>query len=582
MSSGKATIAAWLVGIVAAGLITSSGRAEITFVDATVEAGIPLQCLTFEPGWWVPGAAAGDFNNDGHVDLFVGAGHDSPDMLLISNGDGTFTDMAGPAGLAVHHAGRAVSAGDYNNDGHLDIFIISSGLWPSILETGQNRLYRNNGDGTFTNKAASAGVLLVSSSLPGGKAAAFADYDLDGDVDLAVGYGAPMGSGGDKLFRNNGNGTFTNVTAAALGSPFASTLTWSVRFADMNGDFYPELLWVADYGTTIYFQNDGDGTFTDITDAAGAGTDEYGMGSAVGDVDNDGDPDWYITSIDGFPAEDPKSVGNKLYINAGDGTFTEVAQQAGVDHGGWGWGTAMADFDLDGDQDLVETSGTQGGPTEWDDLLRVWRSNGDGSFDEIPALPQYDTVWGGRGMLEWDYDRDGDIDLVIMSNDKNVYLLRNDSPREGRTYLNVLLDTAGMAMYKLAPLGQGSKITATTGRQTYTRWMLGSTDYMAYSEMLANFGLNAARIVDTLKVHWVNGRVTTLHDVDVNQTITITYRPADLSGDGIVSGFDLALLLGAWTGAASYDPCAPALPADLNLDCKVNGVDLALLLGDWG
>jgi hypothetical protein len=575
-----ARLSSWAGGIVL--LLGARGWAQIELVDGSREAGIPPQCLTFYPGDWVGGCAAADFNNDGMVDLYVAAGHDFPDRLFINNGDGTFTDMATGSGLDVAHNGWAAAAGDYDKDGWTDIFVISSGTPPAVMEVGKNRLYKNNGNGTFTNKATSAGVLLVSSTFPGGRAAAFGDYDLDGDLDLAVGFGAPVGSGGDKLFRNNGNGTFTNVTSAALGSPFATTQTWSIRFADMNGDFYPELLWVADYGTSRYFVNNGNGTFTDMTVAAGAGTDEYGMGQCVNDVDNDGDPDWYISSILGFPFNDPTSVGNKLYLNDGKGAFAEVAVPAGVDEGGWGWGTAAEDFDLDGDVDLVETSGHEFGPESWDDLLRLWNNNGDGTYTEIPVMTDLDKEDGGRGLLTFDYDLDGDLDVVVMCNDRNLYLFRNDTPRGNRAWLNVTLDTTGMHIYKLAAGGQGSRITATVGGQTWTRWMLGASNFYAQSEMIANFGLNTASKVDTLKVFWVNGRVTTLHDVDVNQRISVRYRPADLNGDGIVNGFDLALLLGAWTGAATYAPCAPALPADLNLDCKINGLDLATLLGDWG
>ena len=461
------------------------------------------------------GAAAGDFNNDSLVDLFVVGGGLEFDALFINQGNGTFTDVAQTAGLSELHVGSGVAVGDYNDDGWQDIYVTSFGPLEAI-GPGHNRLYRNNGDLTFTDVAVEAGVGLSSPELADGLGASFGDYDLDGDLDLFV-TGWRKNSQGNRLFRNNGDGTFSDVTGTS-GIVDNGIRGFSPCFADMDGDHFPELLLVADFGTSQYYVNNADGTFTEHTSESGVGLEWAGMGSTVGDFDNDGRLDWYTTAIyDDDPAG--RGDGNKLYYNQGGQKFIERAQAAGVDDGGWGWGAIAVDLNHDGWLDLVETNGWEDLRPYQDELSKLWISNGDGTFSEAAQAAGFNHVLDGRGLLYFDYDNDGDQDIVVTAVNGELQLYRNDLVKPDANWLRVFLDTS--AAPGLAPNGIGARVSVRVGDQVYYRHILACPHYLTQSELSAHFGLGGASMVDELRVEWADGSVTTRANVAINQTISV-------------------------------------------------------------
>ena len=253
--------ALWMALILVYASLDATAAADLRFSERGEAAGLGDAVFTplddALPGM-ASGGAVADFDGDGWQDIFfVSGGRLAPDRLYINNGDGTFTDRAQAAGLAVRHRGLGAAAGDYDGDGWMDIFVVSFGdADPDAATAGQLRLYRNNGDGTFNNVAGRAGLSSVPGEGPNGIGAAFGDYDLDGDLDLFVtAWGTPWKDemliyNPNPLFRNNGDGTFTDVSREA-GVFNLHTLGFAPALVDMNGDHYPELLVAADLGTSL-------------------------------------------------------------------------------------------------------------------------------------------------------------------------------------------------------------------------------------------------------------------------------------------------------------------------------------------
>lgn len=500
-----------------------TGPATLMFSDQTEAAGVNFTHATpivdGDGAKMISGGAAGDFNNDGWTDLYVVGGGLNPDALFINQQDGTFVDMAEAAGLGELHLGSGAAVGDYNNDGWQDIYVTSFGT-PDNMGPGFHRLYRNNGDGTFTDVAKAAGVNLTSPELPDGLGATFGDYDLDGDLDLFVaGWRKPEGEPalGNRLFRNNGDGTFDDVTGAA-GIVDDGIRGFSPTFVDMDGDRYPELLLSADFGTSRYFHNNTDGTFSDMTQAAGTNLTWSGMGSAVGDINNDGLPDWFITAI--FDADsEGRGLGNGLYINQGDNRYREEAIARLVADGGWGWGTDIMDFNNDGLLDIVAVNGWQGIPAYEAERGKLWLQSPNGTFEEVAKDLNFGTEENQLGLLTLDYDNDGDRDVVVTAYNGELRLYRNDLTGASTNWLRVVLDSSDRT--DLAPDGMGSKLAVVAGDNTYTRFQSGGTHYLTQSELSLHVGLGVAEIIDSITVTWPDGSTTVLNDVAVNQTLTV-------------------------------------------------------------
>ena len=294
-----------LASVVCACLATPVNAAAPSFTEVTALAGIThvhSNPLDTTARVMHGGGTVGDFNRDGCPDLFLAGGGLAIDSLYINQCDGTFVDEAVSWGLTDLYRGNGANAADFDGDGWMDLYVTNLGDLPGPPANGQHKLYRNLGNGTFSNVAAAAGV-ETSDSTPNGFGVTWGDYDLDGDLDLFVGGWRPEGqaeSEGSRLFQNDGDGTFTDVTVSA--GVFDDALRgFGAIFADMDGDRYPELLIAGDFGTSRYFINDRDGTFTRRNFVPLGEPIVYnGMGTSIGDVDRDGRFDWWVTSA--YPA----------------------------------------------------------------------------------------------------------------------------------------------------------------------------------------------------------------------------------------------------------------------------------------
>ena len=312
--------------------------AQITFTDVSVEAGVGYShgyavARVTDPMQAVSGAAAGDYNRDGWVDLYVIRGNQAPSALLRNRGDGTFEDVAEEAGVAFADTfGSGPTFADVDGDGWLDLFL-------GGIEGSKPRLLMNSGDGRFVDVTGNSGIVVNGDTF----SAAFGDYDRDGDLDLLTTHwmgNLDIPTEKNHLWQNDGTGFFTAVLdesiglevyhdpdhPAAKGRPGDFTLTGN--FADIDSDGWPDLLMTGDFGTSHVFLSQGDGTFTLTTDLDVI-TDENGMGTAIEDYDQDGDLDWFVSSI-----WDPDEVGawghtgNRLYRNLGDGVFEDATEPA--------------------------------------------------------------------------------------------------------------------------------------------------------------------------------------------------------------------------------------------------------------
>ena len=374
------------------------------FTDVTAQAGLlqgpPPDGLPFAQVTDVMtgAAAAGDIDNDGNVDLYVSR-IDALDSLYRNKGDGTFEDIATASGINRGSNSNGAAFGDIDNDGDLDLYVSSA-------ERGtQTRfyLYVNDGRGNFSEEAISRGAAIAGADAHQGWSVAFGDYDSDGYLDIHVcewrldSLNSSAALSNSRLLRNLGSanpGAFEDVTVEAgvaldavqgkLRDPQRGTFSFSSNIVDMDGDSHPDLIIAADFGESRLFWNNGDGTFTDGTAAAGVGLDENGMGSAVGDINGDGLLDWFVTSISGGLL--PPYTGNFMYLNNGDRTFTDYTEAAGVRDGFWGWGATFLDYDNDGDLDLTMVNGF---PNSVFSLIsccnpmRFWENDGSGHFTEI-------------------------------------------------------------------------------------------------------------------------------------------------------------------------------------------------------
>lgn len=511
------------------------------FTNVTAQSGI-----SFEAGFTrafshpdvaltVPsGVAAGDYDNDGLIDLVIVRGDVGPNLLYRNLGELRFVDVAREAGIAWSNGSgenfRHGSPGlaDLDGDGDLDLFLPGLGNDPS-------RLYKNNGDGTFSDATAGSGLDLIQAEF--NFSPAFGDYDLDGDLDMLLAHwGTPRDLvETEHLWQNDSDEVgmlFTPVTLESGIAPSILTLndplttlddydySFAPSFARINEDAYPDVLMVADFNHTQVFHNLQDGTFTNATDIDVI-IDGNGMGSALGDYDFDGDLDWFVSSILTRSEDAPiqiSTIGNRLYRND-DGRFVDVTDEAGVADGGWGWGSCFIDFENDGDLDIYHTNGWREEDEDSEfarDLSRAFVSDGEGKFEERGSELRLNDPYEGRGVVCADLDQDGDTDILLLhtSTNESATLWRNDT--EGNNYLAVKLN--GVAPNTDAV---GARIRIRAGGREQMREVSLSNNFASHNPTEQLFGLGRASPVATLTVEWPDGSETLLQNLQVNQRLTL-------------------------------------------------------------
>lgn len=402
------------------------------------------------------GVAFADVNNDGFVDLYV-SNKGGSNKLYINHGDGRFLDATASAGAGVDAPGFTMGSvfGDYDGDGHVDLYLATGGQY----EIEANRLFKGNGDGTFTDVTAAAGVGLKEFTY----SASFADYDNDGDLDL---YCANYGVGAKNvLYANNGDGTFIDVTdAAGVGD---KSWSWMGVWSDIDNDGDVDLYVVnGRYPAgepNKLFVNNGNGTFVEGASVAGVNDAHWGLGASFADIDNDGDQDLFVSNYIG---------GNNLYMNDGAGSFTKASHKIATSGEGWGKGPTFGDVDNDGDLDLYE------GDCKLANQLYL--NDGRGNFvnvaDDQPQL-QCATV-RTKGTAFADIDNDGDLDLYVIN-----------WGAENKLYKNTQNDGN---FVKISGLGFGTKVALYDGEKLIaTREVKSATGFCAQEPAVAHFGAKA-------------------------------------------------------------------------------------------
>jgi hypothetical protein len=496
------------------------------------------------------GVAFVDYDDDGWLDLFFVNGsrfeadwtkaNEPVSRLFKNNRDGTFTDVTLKAGVARHGWGQGVCAGDYNNDGHVDLYVT---YW------GDCALWRNNGNGTFTDVALKAGVTAGGKFRRWNTGCAFVDYDRDGFLDLfvanyidfdpktaplpengpclhkgiMVACGPPGLKGGKNiLFRNNGDGTFTDVSekSGILNTP--GTYGLGVLIADFDGDGWPDIYVANDSTSSALYRNNHDGTFTDIAIEAGVayspdGKPQAGMGVSAADYDGDGFLDIVKTNFAGDTSS--------LYRNLGKNVFEDMTFQAGLGKNTrfLGWGAGFLDFDNDGWPDILLTNGhvypevgDPGDDSGYRERKVLYRNLGNGKFADVSLEtgPGIMEKVPGRGCAFGDFDNDGDIDVAVNCINDYPQLLRCDLSEKNNW---IAIRTIGQ---KSNRSGIGARITCLAGGRKQVNEVRSGGSYNSQNDLRVHFGLGRVDAVN-LEIRWPSGQIDTLEAVPVNRVVTV-------------------------------------------------------------
>jgi hypothetical protein len=499
-----------------------------------------------------------DADNDGWIDIFLVDGGSEADpavartarhRLYRNRRNGTFEDVTSRSGIRHRAYGMGACAGDYDNDGLVDLY---------ITNVGPDALYHNSGGGVFIDVTQQAGI----TSPLWGAGCAFADFDRDGRLDLFVTNYVQRGKDRDRfcgdtrrllrsychplvfqsspntVYRNAGNGTFTDVTArSGIANLRGNGL--GVAVADYDDDSWPDVFVANDGVPNFLFHNDRRGGFTEVALIAGVssasdGKARAGMGTAFGDVDADGRLDLVVTNHE--------TEMHSLFRNLGDGAFADATVESGLGPTTLpyvGFGVVLADYDNDGDLDLAVVNGHvidnvalfQSGATHEEARLLL-QNAGVGRFKDVSAQsgPAFGVSAVGRGLAAGDIDNDGDLDLLATSNGGAAALLRNDGGNRNNALLVRLIggstslttdpgrvERVGMSNRD----GIGARLRATTGTRTQMRELTSGSSYLSQNDARVHIGLGSAAAVDRLDIRWPSGQTETLQKVSANQIITV-------------------------------------------------------------
>jgi hypothetical protein len=549
----------------------SSGPIE--FVDVTAQAGIHFKHNSgafgkkFLPETMGSGVCFIDYDNDGWQDIFLVNSMDWPEhktgksfpALYHNNQDGTFTDVTQQAGLAIESYGLGCAVGDYDNDGYDDLYLTT---------VGSNHLFHNLGNGKFADVTAKAGV-----ASPGFSASAvWFDYDNDGKLDLFVthyiewsiekdqyctldnknkSYCTPQTYKGEssRLYHNKGNGVFEDVTKQA-GLLDSASKALGVALLDFDNDGWMDLFVSNDTEPNKLYHNNHDGTFTDVGVNVGvafsdSGRVRAGMGTDAADLEGTGFPSLVIGNF--------TNESMSLYKNEGSGLFTDESLRSGISQmtsQALTFGCFFMDYDLDGLLDIVAANGHVSDdiavvqPTlRYAQPVGIYRNIGNRKFEDLSTklgrAIQKPVV--GRGIAFADFDNDGDLDLVITSNNGPARLLRNDNANQNDVLRVKLIGT------KSNRDAIGAKVTLTTSSRALARVVKGGSSYLSQSELPLTFGLGkpgSTRIV-RMQIIWPSGRKDSIADIKPNHFVTIQ------EGKGIVSTAPLHLAPGAMETSSS-------------------------------
>ena len=482
------------------------------------------------------GCATLDYDNDGWMDLYLLNGGYHPPLnegppgdgdvgaqnrLYRNAGDGRFVDVTEEAGCGDAGYGMGCAIGDIDNDGHSDIY---------VTNYGRNRLYRNNGDGTFADITTAAGV---GDSLCG-IGCTFLDYDNDGFLDLYVGnyleydpeyrlffvadrFPGPMAYSGqpDVLYRNNGDGTFSDVTDAA--GVRGDGRAMGVIAGDFDDDGWIDVFVANDAMTNYLYRNNGDGTFTDVALEAGVGFSASGdasssMGGDLGDFDNDGDLDLLV----------PDMSFNNLYLNEGGGLFQDVTAIIGLAEASGqyvSWGGDFGDYDNDGYLDILISNGDAHRLDSMEPLLllNVPGDHGMRRFSDVSTRcgPWFRHKSVARGMTVADYDNDGDLDVFTLNLDQPSQLARNDCDNGNHWLVLKLVGTVSNRD------GVGARVFVRAGGMTRIGERRSASGYLSQNDPRLHFGLGNHALVDEIEIRWPSGVVQRMENVAADQMLRV-------------------------------------------------------------